>query len=138
MTDVASYLVVCREENKTDREAVLFPDHPFRHIVVILIREALAKDVETEHLIDWIEEMWNTVDILVHRFGEENAYKIIHARLGITSLKVEGSENITERYPLSSSHKKMTSSRFGDSGKNRAIFAVNAANPSITTLSSSS
>ena len=76
---------------KTASPVVSLPDKPFRHTVVILLRETLEKEAETEHLIDWIQDMWDTVDTLVQLFGEKEAYKIMHARLAINSL-VGGSQ----------------------------------------------
>ena len=68
----------------SEKTQVHLPDKPFRHTVVILLRQTLEQEVETEHLIDWIEDLWDTVDTLVQRFGEEEANKIIHAHLAIT------------------------------------------------------
>src|SRR4051812_35110125 len=46
------------------------PDKPLRHTVVMVLREELGASKETEHLIDWVEDMWETIDRLVLRFGE--------------------------------------------------------------------
>ena len=69
----------------SEQPTVHLPDQPLRHTVIILLRQTLEHEVETEHLIDWIEEMWETIDTLVQRFGEAEANKIIHARLAIHS-----------------------------------------------------
>ena len=74
-------------ENMTvsEQPTVHLPDQPLRHTVVILLRQTLEQAVETEHLIDWVEDLWETIDILVQRFGEAEANKIIHARLATHS-----------------------------------------------------
>ena len=56
-----------------------FSDKPFRHAVAIVLREELGKSEETEFLVDWVEDMWATIDTLIQRFGEEDARKIILA-----------------------------------------------------------
>jgi len=55
------------------------PDKPLRHIVLMVLREELGDNEDTECLIRWVEDMWKTVDRLVERFGEDDARKIIHA-----------------------------------------------------------
>jgi len=65
-------------------ETVLdLPDNPFRHTVIIVLREKLGIKEETEYLIDWTEDMWDTIDTLIAHFGEEETHKIIHAQLGL-------------------------------------------------------
>ncbi len=61
---------------------------PFRHTVAIVLREELGTSEETEFLVDWVEDMWATIDTLVSHFGEEDARKIILARLGVGSFNV--------------------------------------------------
>jgi hypothetical protein len=41
------------------------------------LRHELGDSQETEILIDWLLDMWETMDLLVQRFGER-AHKIIH------------------------------------------------------------
>jgi hypothetical protein len=73
------------EVSRSNIQRLDLPENPLRHTVVILLREQLEKEVETEFLVDWTEDMWATIDTLIARFGIEQAHKIIHARLGITS-----------------------------------------------------
>ena len=61
-------------------------DKTFRHAVIIVLREELRKSQETEYLVDWVEDMWATIDTLVQRFGEKDARKIIFARLALPHL----------------------------------------------------
>lgn len=56
------------------------PNEPFRHAVATVLREELGKSEETEFLVDWVEDMWATIDTLTQRFGEEDARKIMLAR----------------------------------------------------------
>jgi hypothetical protein len=54
------------------------PDTPTRSDLVDLLRRVLANTEENALLIDYIEEMWETIDLLVERFGPERAKKIIN------------------------------------------------------------
>jgi hypothetical protein len=47
-------------------------------IIAALSRE-LGNSEETEHLIDWLLDVWETVDILVERFGAECARSMLLA-----------------------------------------------------------
>lgn len=55
------------------------PDKPLRHIVMTVLREEIGSCEETEELISQLETVWQTVDVLVQRFGQEDANKMIHA-----------------------------------------------------------
>ena len=59
---------------------------PFRHAVAVVLREELEKSEETEFLVDWVEDMWATIDTLIQRFGEENTRKIIFAHSALPCL----------------------------------------------------
>ncbi len=48
-----------------------------RQDVLAVVRYELGDSQETEILIDWILDMWETMDLLMQRFGE-HAHKIIH------------------------------------------------------------
>jgi len=61
-------------------KSINLPERPHRHAVIHVLREELGASLDTEHLIEWIEDQWETTDLLVTYFGEENALKIIHAR----------------------------------------------------------
>ncbi len=50
-----------------------------RNAVIKQTREAGGNTEQTEILIDYIEELWETVDLLTNRFGEERAQEIINA-----------------------------------------------------------
>jgi len=39
----------------------------------------LGHSEETEHVIDWVHDTWETYDFLVKRIGREHAYRIINA-----------------------------------------------------------
>jgi len=51
-----------------------------------VLREELEKSEETEFLVDWVEDMWATIDTLIQRFGEENTRKIIFAHSALPCL----------------------------------------------------
>jgi len=64
----------------------MLSDEPFRHAVIIVLREELRKSQETEFLVDWVEDMWAVIDTLVQHFGEKDALKIILARSALPHL----------------------------------------------------
>ena len=39
----------------------------------------LGYSEETEHVIDWVRDVWETYDFLVKRIGRERAHQIINA-----------------------------------------------------------
>ncbi|MBX5459347.1 MAG: hypothetical protein IRZ31_20850 [Thermogemmatispora sp.] len=41
------------------------------------LRAELGASEETEHLIDWLLDMWETIDLLIARFGAARAWQII-------------------------------------------------------------
>jgi hypothetical protein len=53
------------------------PETPKRFHIVDFLRRALENTEETTLLIEHIEEMWVTIDVLRARFGPERARKII-------------------------------------------------------------
>jgi hypothetical protein len=55
------------------------PELPERSAILNILRHFLGNAEETEHLIDYLQEMWETIDLLIARFGNEGASKIIHA-----------------------------------------------------------
>jgi hypothetical protein len=55
------------------------PNRPLRRIVTTVLQEELGETQETQHLISWIEDMWETMDILVNLFSVAGADKIIRA-----------------------------------------------------------
>ncbi len=70
----------------TERTSILFvetlaslPEQPERSAVLHVLRHFLGNAEATEHIIDYIQEMWETIDLLIQRFGNEDARKIIHA-----------------------------------------------------------
>jgi hypothetical protein len=61
------------------------PEMPERSAILRVLRHFLGNAEATEHLIDYVQEMWETIDLLIQRFGSEDAQKMIHAP-GITFL----------------------------------------------------
>ncbi len=47
--------------------------------IIEQIRRDLGACEETEHLIDWIMDMWSTMDLVIGRFGVARALQIISA-----------------------------------------------------------
>lgn len=43
------------------------------------LRHMLGHSEETEHMIDWIQDAWQTYDLLIKRIGREHAHQIINA-----------------------------------------------------------
>ena len=58
---------------------VTLPEKPERSAILAVIEHLLGHTEETEYLLDHIREMWETIDMLTKRFGQEDAYKIIKA-----------------------------------------------------------
>ncbi len=56
-----------------------YPEEPERSAILNVLRHFLGNAEETEQLIDYTQKMWETIDLLVQRFGNEDARKIIHA-----------------------------------------------------------
>jgi hypothetical protein len=48
-----------------------------RQDIITALRTELGPNEGTEHLIDWLLDMWETIDLLIGRFGEERAWQII-------------------------------------------------------------
>jgi short-subunit dehydrogenase involved in D-alanine esterification of teichoic acids len=57
------------------------PETVTQYDVLNVLRHELGQSEETEHLLDWIQEMWETTNMLIDRFGVELARKIILAPL---------------------------------------------------------
>ncbi len=49
-----------------------------RYELIEQIREEEEKSEQTEILIDYIQELWETIDLLQQRFGTERAQAIIN------------------------------------------------------------
>lgn len=49
-----------------------------QHLAQVLLHE-MGETEEAAHLIDWIWDMWETIDLLKAQFGEETAHTIIEA-----------------------------------------------------------
>jgi hypothetical protein len=43
------------------------------------LRRILGHNEETEHVIDWVQDAWQTYDVLIERVGRERAHQIINA-----------------------------------------------------------
>jgi hypothetical protein len=50
-----------------------------RYALLEEIRKEKGASQQTEILFDYIEEMWETIDVLREVFGEERAQEIIHS-----------------------------------------------------------
>ncbi len=55
------------------------PDKATRHDILTVLLHELGDSEATQHLLDYIKELWETVDLLIERFGPEAAHKIIDA-----------------------------------------------------------
>lgn len=55
------------------------PEQPERPEVMRVLRQVLGNAETTEQVIDYIQEMWETIDLLIQRFGLADAHKIILA-----------------------------------------------------------
>jgi hypothetical protein len=55
-----------------------------RYEAVRFVQEQLGKTEKAEHVIDWIKEMWETIDALYERFPE-CAWMIIHAQPSVAA-----------------------------------------------------
>jgi hypothetical protein len=55
------------------------PEETTRSHMIDFLRSELDKAEQTDHLLDYLEDAWETVDLLSWRFGRENALKIIAA-----------------------------------------------------------
>jgi hypothetical protein len=60
------------------------PAHPIRSSLQDVLRHELGKTEEVEILIDHLQEAWETLDLLIERFGRPNALKILTAPLATT------------------------------------------------------
>ena len=52
---------------------------PTRLEAVKELRRILGYSEETEHVIDWMRDAWETSDFLVKRIGRERTYQITNA-----------------------------------------------------------
>ncbi len=43
------------------------------------LRDVFGRSEETEHVIDWVQDVWETYDLLVKLVGRECAHQIINA-----------------------------------------------------------
>lgn len=55
------------------------PDKVTRKDVCNALRYELSESAETEFLLDWLQDAWKTLDILVARFGSEAAQSLLLA-----------------------------------------------------------
>ncbi len=55
------------------------PDLPQRQAVLAVIKQMRGATEQTAHLLDCIQALWQTVDLLRQEFGAEDAHKILHA-----------------------------------------------------------
>jgi hypothetical protein len=50
-----------------------------RGILIEQLRNELGANEDTEHLVDWLEDAWETLDLLRERFGESRAMQLYTA-----------------------------------------------------------
>lgn len=50
-----------------------------RYEILEKIREELGESEETEMLVDYIQDLWETVDLLKRKFSQERTLEIMHA-----------------------------------------------------------
>jgi len=55
------------------------PEKATRHEMVSVLQHELGETEATQHLLDYIKEMWETYDLLTQRFGPQAARTIIEA-----------------------------------------------------------
>ena len=55
------------------------PDKATRHDILTVLLHELGDTEATQHMLDYIKEMWETMDLLTERFGSEAARTIIDA-----------------------------------------------------------
>lgn len=55
------------------------PKQPTRYYVQQILRHELENTEETEHLLDYLTDAWETMDLLIGKFGREDAIKLITA-----------------------------------------------------------
>ena len=71
------------------------PEHPERHAVLAVIKHMRGESEHTAHMLDWIQDVWETLDILLQEFGEEDTRKILSAsRVPSIQAIVAGSQTI--------------------------------------------
>ncbi|MBA2396831.1 MAG: hypothetical protein H0V70_29235 [Ktedonobacteraceae bacterium] len=58
---------------------VSLPEKPERNAVLGVITHMLGDTEAVAHLTGYLREMWETIDLLKNKFGEEDAQKIIYA-----------------------------------------------------------
>ena len=55
------------------------PEQATRHDLLNLLLHELGDSEETQHLLDYTRDLWETIDLLTKRFGSEVTRKIIEA-----------------------------------------------------------
>jgi hypothetical protein len=66
------------------------PEIPTRSSFLDLLQRVLGETEETALLIDYIQDMWESVDMLNNRFGPERAQKIIALPSSLIAEEREG------------------------------------------------
>lgn len=75
------HMLVGRQEMTEILAATLesLPEKPERNAVIDVITHLLGNTEEIAHLIDYLRDMWETIDLLIQKFGKEDAQKMITA-----------------------------------------------------------
>jgi hypothetical protein len=66
------------------------PEQPTRYHIQNVLRHELGNTEDTAHLLDYLLDAWETLDLLIQKCGKEDAYKIITASSSFISAKEEG------------------------------------------------
>jgi hypothetical protein len=59
-----------------------------RQEMIVALRSLYGSGIEVEHVIDYLQDVWETYDLLARLFGSEYAYKAITAPPCIRSHQV--------------------------------------------------
>jgi hypothetical protein len=54
------------------------PEEPTRYHIQSVLQHELGDTEATAHLLDYLQEAWETFDMLIERFGQEDAHKIMN------------------------------------------------------------
>ena len=72
------------------------PEQATRSHMLAVLQDELGNSEKTAYLIDYIQDVWETFDLLLERFGRENTLKIITTPSCIADI-VPSSEQMGER-----------------------------------------
>jgi hypothetical protein len=64
------------------------PERATRQDILHVMLHQLGDSEETQYLLDYIEDLWNTIDLLTRHFGPETTRKIIDAPFHLPAKEV--------------------------------------------------